>query len=57
MNDGELLRQYSETGHEGAFQDLVGRHVDLVYSTALRRMGESHAAEDVTQAVFLPAAP
>jgi len=52
MNDGESLRSYSETGDEKAFRDLVGRHSGMVYSTAPRRMGEAHAAEDVTQAVF-----
>ena len=32
---------------------LVTRHVNLVYSTALRNAGNSHAAEEITQAVFI----
>ncbi|MDB6038737.1 MAG: polymerase, sigma-24 subunit, subfamily, partial [Verrucomicrobiales bacterium] len=48
-----LLREYVEDGSESAFRELVGQYVDLVYSTALRRMvGNAHGAEDVTQTVF-----
>jgi len=36
-----------------AFSELVRRHVDLVYFTAMRLMGDADAAKDVTQAVFL----
>lgn len=52
MNDGELLSQYVEEGAEPAFEELVKRHADLVYSSALRRVG-SGLADDVTQAVFV----
>jgi RNA polymerase sigma factor (sigma-70 family) len=49
-----LLAQYVREGSESAFCELVTRYIDLVYSTALRLMsGDSHAAEDVTQMVFL----
>lgn len=49
----ELLRTYSQTGSERAFRELVERHVDLVYSTALRKVaGDSHLAQDITQTVF-----
>ena len=53
MNDRELLREYLDGGSERAFQSLVQRHVDLVYSTALRRIGDAGLAEEVTQNVFV----
>jgi RNA polymerase sigma factor (sigma-70 family) len=49
----QLLRAYAENGDEAAFRDLVGRYIDLVYSTALRRVGgDAELARDVTQTVF-----
>ena len=51
--DVELLRSYVENGSESAFTELVQRHIALVYSVALRRVGgDSYLAEDVTQTVF-----
>jgi RNA polymerase sigma factor (sigma-70 family) len=54
MTDGrQLLAEYAATGSEMAFRELVGRYVDLVYSSALRLVnGDTHRAEDVTQTVF-----
>jgi RNA polymerase sigma factor (sigma-70 family) len=51
--DSELIRQYLQTGAERAFEELVHRHVDLVYSTALRVLRNPTLAEDVTQRVFV----
>ena len=52
-SDGELLRDYAEGHSEAAFDELVRRHVDLVYSAALRQLnGDAHLAEDVAQSVF-----
>jgi RNA polymerase sigma factor (sigma-70 family) len=53
MEDLQLLRQYAEHRSEQAFSELVHRHMDLVYSTALRLVHESQLAEDVTQMVFI----
>ena len=51
--DGELLRRYVAERSEAAFTELVQRHVNVVYRTALRRVGgNAHAADDVTQRVF-----
>ena len=52
-DDIELLRRYVTERSEAAFTDLVQRHIDLVYSAALRQVsGDVAAAQDVTQAVF-----
>jgi RNA polymerase sigma factor (sigma-70 family) len=53
MSDQQLLREYLGGGSERAFQSLVQRHVDLVYSTALRRLCDTGLAEEVTQNVFV----
>src|ERR1700679_3778807 len=51
--DNELLAKFALENSEAAFATLVGRHVNLVYSVALRRTGNPHAAEEITQAVFI----
>ncbi|MGZ4963547.1 MAG: RNA polymerase sigma factor [Limisphaerales bacterium] len=51
--DMDLVRQYAARQAEPAFEMLVKRHVNLVYSTALRRVGNPAAAEEITQAVFI----
>src|SRR5882724_11675306 len=52
-DDRALLRQYAENNSDEAFAALVTRHVNLVYSVALRHVGNPHAAEEITQAVFI----
>lgn len=53
IEDGQLLRLYLENRAQSAFTELVQRHLKLVYFAALRRVhGDSHLAEEVTQAVF-----
>lgn len=51
--DRELLRSFAESGSEAAFQCLVERHVNLVFATALRGLGDAGAAQEVTQNVFI----
>ena len=53
LTDQELLREYAERRSEGAFSELVRRHVDLVYSAARRMVYQSQLAEDVTQNTFM----
>lgn len=51
--DLELLRRYADHQSEDAFAELVRRHVDFVYSVALRHVaGDAHLAADVAQIVF-----
>jgi uncharacterized protein (TIGR03435 family) len=52
-DDIALLKQYAEENSEAAFAGLVTRYVNLVYSAALRSVGNAHAAEEITQAVFI----
>src|SRR5205823_8166132 len=53
-DDAQLLQQYTRERSEAAFGQLVTRHIDLVYSAALRVVnGDTHLAQDVTQTVFI----
>jgi len=52
-DDSALLRQYAENNSDEAFAALVTRHINLVYSVALRQVGNPHQAEEITQAVFI----
>jgi len=51
-SDIQLLREYAEDGREAAFRELVARHTDFVYSSALRQVNSPDLAGDVAQGVF-----
>jgi RNA polymerase sigma factor (sigma-70 family) len=53
LDDINLLREYTERDSEKAFAALIERHVDKVYSVALRHTRNPHSAEEITQAVFV----
>ena len=52
-DDMELLQEYARRNSEQAFAALVSRHINLVYSVALRQTGAAHLAEEITQTVFI----
>ena len=53
LDDIALLREYSAHDSEKAFATLVTRHIDRVYSVALRHTRNPHSAEEITQVVFV----
>jgi RNA polymerase sigma factor (sigma-70 family) len=52
-DDHALLARYAAQHSEDAFRQLVSRHLDLVYSAALRQTRAAHLAEEVAQSVFI----
>lgn len=53
-DDAELLLRFAREGAQDALAEIVRRHIDFVYQTALREVGgNAHSAADVTQEVFL----
>ena len=51
-SDLDLLGQFTRDHSQDAFTALVNRHVNLVYSAALRQVRSPQLAEEVAQSVF-----
>ncbi|HEY5345577.1 MAG TPA: sigma-70 family RNA polymerase sigma factor, partial [Verrucomicrobiae bacterium] len=51
-NDLDLLRQFARENSQDAFTEIVRRHVNLVYSAALRQVRSPQLAEEIAQSVF-----
>ena len=52
-DDMTLVREFAARQSEPAFAALVERHLSLVHSAAVRQTGDTHLAEEITQAVFI----
>jgi Sigma-70 region 2 len=53
LDDIALLREYVDHASEEAFATLVTRHINNVYSVALRHTRNPQQAEEITQTVFV----
>ena len=51
--DNSLIAEFNARRSEEAFAALVRQHVNLVFATALRQVGDAGAAEEITQNVFV----
>src|SRR5476651_2463474 len=51
-SDLDLLGQFAREKSQDAFTALVNRHVNLVYSAALRQVRSPQLAEEIAQSVF-----
>ena len=51
--DLELLARYTRQHAEDAFAEIVRRHLDLVFSAALRQVRSPQLAEEVAQSAFI----
>jgi RNA polymerase sigma factor (sigma-70 family) len=50
--DFEQLQRFARHGEQSAFADVVRQHIDLVFGTALRKLEDPGAAQEVAQNVF-----
>jgi RNA polymerase sigma factor (sigma-70 family) len=53
LSDIELLDAYARQRSEDAFRELVQRHIDFIYSAAMRQLRNPHLAEEATQSAFI----
>jgi len=51
-HDFELLQRAARHGEHSAFADVVRRHLDLLFATALHKLEDPGAAQEVGQKVF-----
>jgi hypothetical protein len=49
--DFERLQRFTREGEQSAFADVVRRHLDLVFATALRKVEDPGAAQEVAQTI------
>jgi RNA polymerase sigma factor (sigma-70 family) len=52
ISDLDLLRQFARENSQDAFSEIVRRHLNLVYSAALRQVRSPQLAEEIAQSVF-----
>jgi len=51
-SDWDLLEKFRRENSQDAFREIVRRHLDLVYSAALRQVRSPQLAEEIAQSVF-----
>jgi RNA polymerase sigma factor (sigma-70 family) len=51
--DSRLIAEFNARRSEDAFAALVRQHINLVFATAMRQVGDAGAAEEITQNVFV----
>jgi len=51
--DNSLIAEFNARRSETAFAALVRQHINLVFATAMRQVGDAGAAEEITQNVFV----
>ena len=51
-SDLDLLRRFTREKSQDAFSEIVRRHLNLVYSAALRQIRSPQLAEEIAQSVF-----
>jgi RNA polymerase sigma factor (sigma-70 family) len=52
-SDAQLIQDFAEHGTEAAFEEIVSRHANLVYSAAIRQVELSDIAAEVAQSSFV----
>ena len=52
-DDMSFVREYATNQSDMAFEQLVARHLNMVYCTALRRVNDADLAQEICQAVFI----
>ncbi len=51
-SDLDLLEKFVRENSQDAFGEIVQRHLNLVYSAALRQVRSPQLAEEIAQSVF-----
>lgn len=53
QSDAQLLERFVREGGDGAFAEIVRRHLNVAWAVAFRVTGDTEAARDVAQTVFV----